>query len=145
MKDVIYITGHKNQTQFRFVLHSLCEFKNKTQSTHIPVRLGEINRETRFVLEYFDVEPPILIDTVKAQVSDLNIDKIAPISSDISLKMAWNIMKKNNVKTLPVTNENSNLMGIVSISNVITTYMDVWDNRFYIKKNQDRKYIRHLI
>ena len=81
------------------------------------------------------MEPPKLIDTVKAQVSDLKIDKIAPISSDISLKMAWNLMKKNNVKTLPVTNENNNLVGIVSITNVISTFMDVWDNNILYKSN----------
>lgn len=135
MKDVIYITGHKNpDTDSICATIAYAEFKNKTQSTPaIPVRLGDINRETRFVLEFFDVEPPMLIDTVKAQVSDLNIDRIAPISSDISLKMAWNIMKKNNVKTLPVTNENNNLMGIVSISNVISTFMDVWDNKILYK------------
>ncbi|HCW04536.1 MAG TPA: inorganic diphosphatase [Clostridium sp.] len=137
MKDLIYITGHKNpDTDSICATIAYAEFKNKTQSTPaIPVRLGEINRETRFVLEYFDVEPPKLIDTVKAQVSDLKIDKIAPISSDISLKMAWNLMKKNNVKTLPVTNENNNLVGIVSITNVISTFMDVWDNNILYKSN----------
>ena len=79
MKDVIYITGHKNpDTDSICATIAYAEFKNKTQSTPaIPVRLGDINRETRFVLEYFDVEPPMLIDTVKAQVSDLNIDRIA--------------------------------------------------------------------
>ncbi|WP_163193190.1 putative manganese-dependent inorganic diphosphatase [Clostridium thermarum] len=137
MKDVIYITGHKNpDTDSICAPIAYAEFKNKTQSIPaIPVRLGEINRETRFVLEYFDVEPPMLIDTVKAQVADLNIDKIAPISSDISLKMAWNLMKKNNVKTLPVTNETNNLIGIVSNSNVISTFMDVWDNNILAKSN----------
>lgn len=137
MKDVIYITGHKNpDTDSICAPIAYAEFKNKTQNIPaVPVRLGEINRETRFVLEYFDVEPPILIDTVKAQVGDLNIDKIAPISSDISLKMAWNLMKRNNVKTLPVTNEGNSLMGIVSISNVISTFMDVWDNNILSKSN----------
>ncbi|WP_139904209.1 putative manganese-dependent inorganic diphosphatase [Clostridium thermarum] len=137
MKDVIYITGHKNpDTDSICAPIAYAEFKNKTQSIPaIPVRLGEINRETRFVLEYFDVEPPMLIDTVKAQVADLNIDKIALISSDISLKMAWNLMKKNNVKTLPVTNETNNLIGIVSNSNVISTFMDVWDNNILAKSD----------
>ncbi|MDP4090139.1 MAG: putative manganese-dependent inorganic diphosphatase [Bacillota bacterium] len=137
MREALYITGHKNpDTDSICAAIAYAEFKNKTHPLPaVPIRLGEINRETRFVLEYFQVEPPIYMDTVKAQVGDLNIDKTAPISSDISLKMAWNLMKKNNVKTLPVVNENNNLQGIVSMSNVVSTFMDVWDNNIFSKSD----------
>jgi manganese-dependent inorganic pyrophosphatase len=130
MKDTVYITGHKNPDS-----DSICaalayaEYKNKTGSDHyVPVRLGEINRETYFILAYFGVEPPEYIEDVRLQISDLNIDKIAPISSEITLKMAWNIMRMNNVKSIPVVDENETLNGIVSVSNVTESYMDVWDN-----------------
>lgn len=130
MKETVYVTGHKNPDS-----DSICaalayaEFKNKTGTVEaIPVRLGEINRETYFILSYFGVEPPQFIETVKLQVKDLNIDKIAPISPEITLKMAWNLMRKNNVKSLPVVDETEQLIGIVSVSNVTESYMDVWDN-----------------
>lgn len=137
VKDVIYITGHKNPDSDSICAAiSYAEFKNRTGTIPaIAVRLGEINRETKFILDYFGVEAPKLIETVKLQVSDLNIDNIAPISSDISLKMAWNIMKKNNIKTLPVTDENDYLKGVVSVSNLTSTYMDVWDNTILAKSN----------
>ena len=102
MKNTVYITGHRNPDS-----DSICaalayaEYKNKTDANHyVPVRLGEINRETYFILAYFGVEQPQFIENVRLQVSDLNIDKIAPISSDITLKMAWNIMKMNNIKQI---------------------------------------------
>lgn len=130
MKDIVYITGHRNPDS-----DSICaalayaEFKNKTGTyQYVPVRLGEINRETYFILAYFGVEQPQYIENVRLQVSDLNIDKIAPISSDITLKMAWNIMRMNNIKSLPVVDENETLNGVVSVSNVTESYMDVWDN-----------------
>lgn len=130
MKDIVYITGHRNPDS-----DSICaalayaEFKNKTGNfQYVPVRLGEINRETYFILAYFGVESPQYIENVRLQVSDLNIDKIAPISSDITLKMAWNIMRMNNIKSLPVVDENETLNGVVSVSNVTESYMDVWDN-----------------
>jgi len=130
MKDIVYITGHKNPDS-----DSICaalayaEYKNKTGSdNYVPVRLGEINRETYFILAYFGVEAPVFIEDVRLQISDLNIDKIAPISSEITLKMAWNIMRMNNVKSIPVVDENEILNGIVSVSNVTESYMDVWDN-----------------
>jgi len=130
MKDTVYITGHRNPDS-----DSICaalayaEYKNKTGSeNYIPVRLGEINRETYFILAYFGVDAPQYIENVRLQVSDLNIDKIAPIASDITLKMAWNIMRMNNIKSLPVVDENETLNGVVSVSNVTESYMDVWDN-----------------
>ena len=130
MKDVLYITGHKNPDS-----DSICAaiayayFKNKIGvSTAMAARLGEVNRETKFILDYFGVNEPTLIETVKLQVSDLHIDNIAPISKDISVKMAWAIMKKNDAKTLPVTDENNNLIGLVSLSNLTSTCMDIWDS-----------------
>ncbi len=126
----VYITGHKNPDS-----DSICaalayaEFKNGSGDVEaIPVRLGNVNQETKFILDYFGVEAPMLIDTLRQSVEDLNFDKIAPISSDISLRMALNIMKKNNVNSLPVVDENEKLIGIVTVSDIIQNYIDVWDN-----------------
>lgn len=136
MKNVVYVTGHKNPDS-----DSICasiaysELKNKLGVKAVASRLGKINRETQFVLDYFGVEAPLLIETVKQQVSDLDIDNIAPISKDITLKKAWSLMKKNNVKTLPVVDENESLIGIVSVSNLTSNYMDVWDNDILSKSN----------
>lgn len=130
MKETIYITGHKNPDS-----DSICsalayaEYKNGNGCTNvIPVRLGEINRETKFILEYFGVPAPILIETVKLSVEDLNFDKIAPVSPDISLRMALDLMKKNNVNSLPIIDENEQLVGVITISDIIQSYIDVWDN-----------------
>ena len=137
MKDVLYVTGHRNPDS-----DSICaavayaEFKNRTGNTPAkPIRLGEVSRETQFILDYFNVERPELVETVKAQVADLNIDKVATISQDISLKMAWNIMKKNSLKTLPVVDGEEKLIGIASLSNLTSSYMDVWDNNILFKSN----------
>jgi manganese-dependent inorganic pyrophosphatase len=137
MKDVIYVTGHKNPDS-----DSICaaiayaEFKNKTGETPVlALRQGELSRETQFILDYFEVEKPTLLTTMKPQVSDLEYDKISPVQPEISLKMAWSIMKKNNVKTLSVVDDNGKLKGVVSVSNLTSTYMDIWDNKILAKSN----------
>ncbi|MPQ43920.1 putative manganese-dependent inorganic diphosphatase [Clostridium tarantellae] len=137
MKDVIYITGHKNPDS-----DSICaaiayaEFKNKTQNTPaIPVRLGNINQETQYILDYFTVNAPQFLETVKLKVEDLEMDKITPIAPEASLKMAWNIMRDNNIKSIPVADGNNHLVGILSTSNITATYMDIWDNCILAKSN----------
>lgn len=135
MKNIIYITGHRNpDTDSICSAIAYAEFKNKTgKIPAVPIRLGEVNRETQFVLGYFNAEMPELITTVKTQVSDLDIDMVAPISPDISLKMAWAIMKKNDIKTLPVIDENDRLAGVASVSNLASSYLDIWDNSILAK------------
>lgn len=130
MNDVIYIVGHRNpDTDSICSSIAYAELKNRTGSiTAVPVRLGDINRETTFVLDYFGVDSPKYIETVKTQISDLNIDTAVPVSPQISLKMAWSIMKKNDMKTLPVVDDDDKLLGIASLSNLTECYMDVWDS-----------------
>lgn len=130
MKDTVYITGHKNPDS-----DSICsalayaEYKNGNGDIEaIPVRIGGINRETKFILDYFGVEEPQLMETVRLSVEDLNFDNIAPVSPEISLRMALNLMSKNNVNSLPVIDENEQIVGIVTVSDIVQSYIDVWDN-----------------
>ena len=108
MKNVIYVTGHKNPDSDSIcAAYAYSEFKNKIGDIPaIPVRLGNVNRETQFILDYFDAKAPEFLETVKLKVEDLKIDNISPISPDISLKMAWNIMRDKNVKSIPVADAN---------------------------------------
>ena len=137
MKDLIYITGHKNPDSDSIgSAYAYAELKNKIGNIPaVPVRLGNINQETQFILDYFGVEAPRLLKTVKLKVEDLEFDKITPISPEISLKQAWNIMKDKNIKTLPVADPNGKLLGVLAISNLTSCYMDIWDNRILAKSN----------
>ncbi|MBQ6819909.1 MAG: putative manganese-dependent inorganic diphosphatase [Clostridium sp.] len=137
MKDVVYVTGHRNPDSDSIcAAYAYAEFKNKTGDLPaIPVRLGQVNRETQYILDYFGVEAPQFLKTVKLKVGDLNFDKITPVSPDISLKMAWNIMREKNIKTLPVADDNNHLLGVLAISNLTSCYMDIWDNRILAKSN----------
>ncbi|NLC03611.1 MAG: CBS domain-containing protein, partial [Tissierellia bacterium] len=130
MKENIFILGHKNPDS-----DSICsaiayaDYKNGNGDVNaIPVRLGNINRETKFILDYFGVEVPELMETVRLSVEDLNFDKLAPVNPEVSLRMALNLMKKNNLNNLPVIDENEKLIGVVTVSDIIQSYIDVWDN-----------------
>ena len=72
---------------------------------------------------------PELITDVGAQLKDISIRKTAGISSQISLKKAWETMKKLDVVTLPVTNRLGKLEGVIVTKDIATSYMDVYDNR----------------
>lgn len=137
MKDVIYVTGHKNPDSDSIcAAYAYTEFKNKIGDIEtIACRLGDVNQETQYILDYFNAEAPQLLKTVKLKVEDLQFDNISPVSPELSLKTAWTIMRDKNIKTLPVADENNHLLGVLAVSNLTSCYMDIWDNRILAKSN----------
>lgn len=129
MSEIVYITGHKNpDTDSICSCIAYAELKQKQGIPAVPVRIGNINRETKFVLNYFGVPEPDYLETVKTQVSDLNLDRINPVSQDISIKTAWMIMKKNNRRILPVADESGKFLGLITLSDITRNYMDTLES-----------------
>jgi manganese-dependent inorganic pyrophosphatase len=129
MKKLIYIFGHRNpDTDSICSAIAYAEFKTKMGFNAQPFRLGAINLETEYVLKYFDLPIPQYLDTVKTQVADLNMDQINPASPEISIKVAWSLMKKHNFKVLPVVDDEAHLLGLVTLSDITNQYMDTLEN-----------------
>lgn len=140
MKNVIYVTGHRNPDSDSIcAAYGYAEFKNKINTNDgpeaIPVRLGNVNRETQYILDAFNVKAPEYLETVKLKVEDLNVDVVAPVKSTTSIRSAWNIMRDKNIKTLPVCDAHEHLVGVLSISNLTSSYMDIWDNAILSKSS----------
>lgn len=135
MKEIVYITGHKNpDTDSIIAAIAYAEYKNKQgHYSAVPIRLGRINRETRYILDYFGVQEPDFMETMMLRVGDLSYDTTQPVEADISLKMAWSLMNRNAVNSLVVVDEEELLLGVASISNVTRSYMDVWDTNVLSK------------
>lgn len=127
----IYVVGHRNpDTDSVCSAISYAWLKNKISGTnrYIAKRAGEINQETRFVLKHFGVDAPEFIDDVSPQVKDIDIRKVPGVQDSISLKKAWYLMKSTDVVTLPILREDK-LEGLITISDIANSYMDVYDNK----------------
>ncbi|HEX3076875.1 MAG TPA: putative manganese-dependent inorganic diphosphatase, partial [Lachnospiraceae bacterium] len=92
-------------------------------------RAGQINSETKFVLQYFGVNPPGYLGDVRTQVKDIEIRKIQGVRSNLSIRRAWEKMIENNVVTLPVVESDDRLTGIITIGDITKSYMNVYDNK----------------
>ena len=146
MKNKIYITGHKNpDTDSICSAIALAELKNKMGYDAEPIRLGEISRETEFVLNYFGVEKPRLKTSIKPQIRDLDMDPAYCVNPDLSMAGAMEIMQKNNITSLPVVNGEENLIGIVSLSNIAASYMEIWDDTIMGRSNTSLENIKDVL
>ena len=127
----VLITGHKNpDTDSICAAISYSRLKNKINNTdrYIPCRAGSPNAETSFVLDYFKVEAPLLLDNVKTQVSDIAYRKTPGVSKNMSLKQAYQLMRDGHVVTLPAVNQHGVLEGLITMSDIAKSYMNVYDS-----------------
>lgn len=144
----VWVVGHKNpDTDSICAAISYAYLKNQSgdKKTYVAKRAGAVNEETRYVLERFGVEEPLLVTYAGAQIKDINIRKTAGVSNQISLKRAWELMKKLEVVTLPVTNQFGKLEGVIVTKDIATSYMDVLDNCVLSKARTQYKTIAETI
>ena len=136
MKNKIYITGHKNpDTDSICSAIALAELKNNMGQDAEAIRLGNLNKETEFVLDYFKVQKPRLKTSIKPQVRDIEIDAAYCVNPSLSMASAMDLIQKNNISSLPVVDDDDNLIGIVSLSNIASTYMEIWDDSIIGRSN----------
>lgn len=137
MKDTVYITGHKNPDTDTIVASiAYADLKNRQGDVEaIPIRLGKLNPETKFVLNFFGLEAPILKESMLLQVKDLNIDKSYAIDPTTPVRTAWDIFQDGITHSLSVIDDEGKLMGIASLSNITEPFMDVWDDKVIGRAN----------
>lgn len=117
--DNIYIFGHKNpDTDSVTSSITLSYLKNKLGLNTEPVVLGEINSETKFVLNYFNTKTPKYLNDVKLQMKDLNYHKNFYINQNDSLFNTYKCMTENNVTGIPVVDDNLKFISIVTAKNI---------------------------
>ena len=130
-KRKTWVIGHKNpDTDSICAAIAYADLKNQTEDgIFIPKRAGHMNEETKYVLKFFDVPEPELVTDVGAQIKDIEYRRTEGVSSHISIKRAWELMKNLDVVSLPITDNENNLQGMVVTSDIAKSYMDVLDNR----------------
>ena len=115
----ILIFGHQNpDTDSVCSAIAYAELKNRLDVEAVPAAAGKINRETAFVLDRFQVSPPITIQDVKTQVRDLKLEKIPGLPPSTSILDAYHLMEEKHLPTLPVLNDAGELQGIVSMKDI---------------------------
>ncbi len=135
-KRKITVIGHKNpDTDSVCSAIAYAELKNRLTNSdlYVPRRAGEINAETRFVLKQFQTDVPELVEDVGTQVRDIQIREIDGVAGSISLKNAYTLMKEKNVVTLPIVTKDGYLEGLITIGDIATSYMDVYDSSILSK------------
>ena len=111
----VYIFGHKKpDTDSVTSAIALSHLKNKIGIKSKPMILGDINKETEFVLNYFNIEKPEYLEDVKLQIKDLNYYKDCYINEFDSLNKTYKYMSTKNITGVPIVDNNKKFIGLLT-------------------------------
>lgn len=133
-KRTVCVIGHKNpDTDSICAAISYTYLKKQLKKPdggyqYVACRAGSVSAETQFVLDYFHVPQPLFIENIGTRVKDLEIRRTPGVDAKISVKDAWNLMNTQNVFTLPITDAESHLQGLITINDIAKSYMDENDS-----------------
>lgn len=126
MKEEILVFGHRNpDTDSICSSIAMANLRKKQGFNTLACRLGEINKETSFVLDKAGVKLPQLLKTVSAQITDLNYVEKNTICVEDSIQEAMELMTKENFSSLPVVDVEGNFKTMLRISDIANTYLEI--------------------
>ena len=139
----VVVIGHRNpDTDSICSAIAYAELKNKTSNLVCePRRAGKMNQETQFVLQKFGVEPPRMCTDVNPKIRDVDYREMEGVDGSISLRRAWEIMRDRDIDTLPVVSPEGDLLGVITVKDIATANMDVFDTAVLAKTHTTYKNI----
>ena len=132
MKEKVYIFGHQNpDTDSICSAISYSYLKNQVDDrySYEPVALKELNKETEYVLNYFDLKTPKIVKSLKPQVSDINLTNNAFVKETDSIKKTLEVLTSQTGRSLPVVDTFDRLIGVVSISDIVPRILSMGDKQ----------------
>ena len=131
----VVVIGHRNpDTDSICSAIAYAELKNKTSDLVCEARrAGKMNQETEFVLKKFGVTPPRMCTDVNPKIRDVDYRQVPGIPGSTSLRKAWEIMRDQKIDTLPVTSEEDELQGVITVKDIATANMDLFDTGILAK------------
>jgi len=113
----IYVTGHRNpDTDSIASAIGYAELKQRLDpnNEYIPVRLGELNAQTRWVLERSGAPEPELLPHVMLRASDVIRTSFPITRQDEPIREAGLAMARANLDLVPIVDDDGALVGVVT-------------------------------
>lgn len=133
---IVYVIGHTNPDTdslcsaiaYAYLKNATAPKDQKEKIYYAARRAGQINAESKFVLDYFQIDIPDYLGDIRTQVMDIDVNCVEGVDEDLSIKKAWKIMKEGMLQTIPIVASKGTLKGLLTIEDIAKSYMDVYDS-----------------
>ena len=123
--EKVYVFGHrKPDTDSVCAAISLAYLKKQQGINAIPYTLGEINNETKFVLDYFKVTSPSVLYDVKLQIKDVKYHRNVSLSDNTSIRNVYKYLEKNSITGVPIVNKNNKFISLITLKGITKDLID---------------------
>ena len=114
-----YIFGHKKPDSDSVMSAiGLSYLKNKLGENTVPKVLGDINKETQYALDYFNLKTPEYLNDVKLQIKDIYYHKNFLIKENDSIYNGYQKMLESGLTGIPVVDEKGYFVGLITIKDL---------------------------
>ena len=118
MNNILVFGHQKPDTDSVTSAIVLSYLKNKLGENTEPRVLGDINNETKFVLDYFNFDVPKYLNDVRLQIKDVEYSKDCFLKETDSIFDGYNYMNETKISMIPVVNNEGKYVGAVSMKQV---------------------------
>ncbi len=124
MNNTIYVTGHKHpDTDSIAAAIAYSDLKSKQGIKCIPCRLGELNEETKYLLNRFGFEEPYYLKDARVSLSEIDLNKPIMVKEDTTIQEVVHIMDENHIPMIGITDDDQKLLGIVTYQDISSVGM----------------------
>lgn len=111
----IYLFGHQRpDTDSIASVIGYAEFKNRSEpGRYVPARCGEVNPETRFILERYGLEAPVFMDSVEPRLSDIVYKQVLSLPQEVPTVDVATLMAKEGIRNVVITDSGGKPPGMV--------------------------------
>lgn len=124
LRNIVYVCGHRYPDTDSIV--SAIAYANLKQHlgiNAIACRLGELNAETKYLLDRFNITAPSVLKDARATLEEIAMDDVHIISLDTTIREVMTLMDAHGRQTFAVVNERNQLLGVVTSSNIAKVAM----------------------
>lgn len=117
MKTMIF--GHKKPDSDSVMSAiGLSYLENECGNNTEPRVLGNLNKETKYAIDYFNLEEPAYLNDVKLQLKDVNYHKGFFMKENDSIYEGYQYMLNENLTGLPIVKEDDIFSGLITMKDL---------------------------
>ena len=123
-----FVFGHKNpDTDAVCSAIAYANLRTQLGENAIPRILGDLNAETEFVLNHFNIKKPKYLNDVRLQIRDLDYGKGYSCNENDSLYNLINQLKEEHLSSIPVVDDSNKFLGLVSMKSIANSFIS-WES-----------------
>ena len=121
----IYCIGHRQpDTDSIASVLGYADFKNRSEpGRYVPARCGEINGESRFMLDRYSVPAPVYIPSVEPTLADISYKQVFALPEDIPTVDVAALMAKEGIRNVVITDPEGKPAGMIGEHALANAYI----------------------